>query len=126
MRAASIGVNPSEYGIEQPAESQHSAGSAGSTRLLHLARNLTRAGATVVFALSAALFAAAVTVHLGGYQMLAVESGSMSPGMPVGSLAITRTVPASTLEVGDVITFHSPQSPSMLITHRVASRSYQQ
>ena len=57
--------------------------------------------------------------HFGGYKTYSILSGSMSPGMPVGSLALSAPVPTSDLQVGDVITFHPPHRGDLLVTHRV-------
>ncbi|MGY1707629.1 signal peptidase I [Geodermatophilus sp. SYSU D00697] len=55
-----------------------------------------------------------------GGAALAVLSGSMTPGLPVGGMVFTKPVedPAA-LQVGDVITFlRSPEGPE-LVTHRI-------
>jgi signal peptidase len=57
--------------------------------------------------------------HFGGYRTYSILSGSMSPGMPVGSLVLSAPVPTSDLRVGDVLTFHPPNRGDVLITHRV-------
>ena len=55
-----------------------------------------------------------------GYQPRIVYSGSMRPTLGVGSLAVDRVVPASSVRVGDVITFNDPYVKGRLVTHRVA------
>lgn len=52
-----------------------------------------------------------------GGQTLSVLSGSMEPGIPVGSLIVITDVNANELEVDDVITFKV--SDSTLVTHRI-------
>ena len=77
---------------------------------------------------TAALVAGAVVTFVAGYAALlaagfkpvVVYSGSMQPTLGVGSLAVDRVVPASSVHVGDVITFNDPYSKGRLITHRVA------
>src|SRR5215213_3108088 len=54
-----------------------------------------------------------------GGAALAVLSGSMSPGLPVGGMAFVRPVDAATLEPGDVITFQRQPGAPELVTHRV-------
>lgn len=54
-----------------------------------------------------------------GYRPVAVYSGSMAPAVETGSLAIERSVLASDVRVGDVITFGNPYAPDRLVTHRV-------
>ncbi|MBC7630674.1 signal peptidase I [Aeromicrobium sp.] len=45
------------------------------------------------------------------------ESGSMSPAIDTGALAISRTVPASDLQVGDVVTVRTGKG--VRVTHRI-------
>jgi signal peptidase len=74
-----------------------------------------------------ALFGLALTVALAltvgprvfGYKALAVQSGSMEPGIPIGSLVVDVPADADRLRVGDVITFHRPDGANELITHRI-------
>jgi signal peptidase I len=72
------------------------------------------AGAVVAFAVGYAALLAA------GLRPVAVYSGSMRPTLGVGSLAVDRVVPASSVRVGDVITFNDPYVKGRLVTHRVA------
>ncbi|GAA1315486.1 hypothetical protein GCM10020360_17920 [Nonlabens tegetincola] len=51
--------------------------------------------------------------------LIMFKTGSMSPTIPAGSLAVVRTIPASEIRVGDVLTV---DRPGMLpVTHRVTS-----
>jgi signal peptidase I len=83
-------------------------------------RNIARvttalvAGAVVTFVAGYAALLAA------GFKPVAVYSGSMRPTLGVGSLGVDRVVPASTVRVGDVITFNDPYVKGRLVTHRVA------
>jgi len=78
-------------------------------------------------ALAAAAVLVAVVALLGlvagprvlGYRTLSVLSGSMSPGMPTGSMVIVQPIPPEALQVGDVITFQPPERHGMVVTHRV-------
>jgi signal peptidase I len=56
---------------------------------------------------------------VAGYRPTVVYSGSMVPQLKVGSLAMEKPVPASTVKVGDVVTFKDPFVPGRLVTHRV-------
>ncbi len=56
-----------------------------------------------------------------GGQALAVLSGSMTPGLPVGGMVFTREVAPGDVGVGDVITFQHPADPATLVTHRVTA-----
>lgn len=60
-----------------------------------------------------------VALFLAGYKPVVVYSGSMEPGLPVGSLAFVESVPAEDVRVGDVVTFGDPYQPGRLVTHRV-------
>ncbi len=53
-----------------------------------------------------------------GWRVDTVLSGSMSPALDVGGAVITQPVDPNTIEVGDIITFHSPMD-GRLVTHRV-------
>jgi signal peptidase len=74
-----------------------------------------------------ALFSGAVVTALAayaallvaGYRPVAVYSGSMVPTLRIGSVAVDRPVAASSVRVGDVITFSDPYVPDRLVTHRV-------
>ena len=57
--------------------------------------------------------------ELFGWQLFAVQSGSMAPAIPVGSIIAVRPVPANTLRVGDVITFGDRNRPDVRVTHRI-------
>lgn len=54
-----------------------------------------------------------------GYRTLFVRSPSMSPGIPVGALAVYLPVDADELRPGDVIAFRSPGRGGHLVTHRI-------
>jgi signal peptidase I len=58
-------------------------------------------------------------LFLAGYRPVVVYSGSMEPGLPVGTLAFVESAPAESVRVGDVITFGDPHQPGRLVTHRV-------
>src|SRR5919205_2745347 len=73
---------------------------------------LSGAVVTLVFAYAALLVA--------GYKPVVVYSGSMRPTLGIGSLAVDRVIPATTVRVGDVITFNDPYVKGRLVTHRVA------
>ena len=66
----------------------------------------------------------ASTFNLGGLKIYSVRSGSMSPKVLPGSLAIT--FPNKSYDVGDIITFHQnePYGSSLqgTITHRIIEK----
>ncbi len=55
-----------------------------------------------------------------GWQIDTVLSGSMEPAIPTGSIVVSRTVPLSEIQVGDIITF-SGSGRDRFITHRVTA-----
>jgi signal peptidase len=52
-----------------------------------------------------------------------VLTGSMRPGMPPGSLVVTRPVEAADLKVGDAITYQMRSGEPEVVTHRIISIS---
>jgi signal peptidase len=66
-----------------------------------------------------AALALAVAQHVYGFETFTVLTGSMRPAIPVGALVVEHKVPASSIKVGDVITFHPSTDPGIVITHRV-------
>lgn len=56
-----------------------------------------------------------------GYGFMAVQTGSMTPEYPVGSVIIIKKTDPSKLETNDVITFYSsnPNLGNMIVTHRI-------
>ena len=51
--------------------------------------------------------------------LIMFKTGSMSPTIPAGSLAAVREIPASEIEIGDVVTVDRPGD--LPVTHRVTS-----
>lgn len=88
---------------------------------------MRRSSFRTIARVTTALAAGAVVTLVAGYAALlvaglrpvAVYSGSMRPTLGVGSLAVDRVVPASSVRVGDVITFNDPYVKGRLVTHRV-------
>lgn len=73
---------------------------------------LAAAGGVVCIVLVIAALAFDVT-------LIMFRTGSMSPTIPAGSLAVVQQVPATSVEVGDVVTVERPgQLP---VTHRITS-----
>lgn len=85
------------------------------------ARRVSRALGSMVLTLLAAggavcilLVILAIFFHI---TIVMFATGSMSPTIPAGSIALVREVPATTMRVGDVVTVD--RSPELPITHRV-------
>jgi signal peptidase len=63
-----------------------------------------------------------VVVSLGfGISLIMFKTGSMSPTIPAGSLAVVKEIPASDIRVGDVMTLD--RENQLPISHRVTSVS---
>ncbi|ROZ88938.1 signal peptidase I [Gordonia sp. OPL2] len=60
---------------------------------------------------------AALSAVIVGLTPLVVRSGSMSPAMPTGSLAVAREVPATQVSAGDVVSVTADNGDR--VTHRV-------
>jgi signal peptidase len=83
-------------------------------------RTIARVTTALVAGAVVTLVAAYAGLLVVGFKPVAVYSGSMRPTLGVGSLAVDRVVPASSVRVGDVITFNDPYVKGRLVTHRVA------
>ena len=53
--------------------------------------------------------------------LIMFKTGSMDPAIPAGSLAVVRQIPASEIQIGDVVTVE--RSHQLPVTHRVTSIS---
>ncbi len=78
---------------------------------LDRARSCVRLLLSAVLVTVGAVFCIALVLHVRGFETFAVLSGSMRPGMPVGTLVLTQPVATAEIRVGDVITFHPPRPP---------------
>ena len=67
----------------------------------------------------AACIVLVILAFTGGYSLIMFKTGSMSPTIPTGSVALVREIPASEAKVGDVLTVDRPGK--LPVTHRVTS-----
>jgi signal peptidase I len=74
------------------------------------------AGALAVMAPLAMLLGAA---FLFGWKFQPIETASMAPRYPAGSLAVVEPIDASGVEPGITIVFEDPGHPGRLVAHRV-------
>lgn len=83
-------------------------------------RRLATTAVTVVALLLAAIMLVPAAL---GYQRYVIVSGSMTGTYDRGSIVYDKTVPTSSLRVGDAITYAPPAgaTPYDLVTHRIAS-----
>lgn len=62
-----------------------------------------------------------VLAYTAGITLIMFKTGSMSPTIPAGSVAVVQRIPASEIEIGDIVTVDRPGA--LPITHRVTSVS---
>lgn len=72
-----------------------------------------------VAAVAAVLLAVAVMFLGHGGRMFVVETPSMGEAAPVGTLVLDMPVAASSLHVGDIVSFRTPANPDVTYTHRI-------
>lgn len=72
-----------------------------------------------VAAVAAVLLAVAVLFLGHGGRMFVVETPSMGEAAPVGTLVLDMPVAASSLHVGDIVSFRTPANPDVTYTHRI-------
>lgn len=77
--------------------------------------NVLAVGGAVCIVLVACAFFFNVT-------LIMFKTGSMSPSIPTGSLAVVRSVPAESVGVGDVVTVD--RENQLPVTHRVVGREW--
>jgi signal peptidase len=65
--------------------------------------------------------AAVIAATVFDITLIMFKTGSMSPTIPAGSLAVVREIPATEARVGDIVTIDRPDE--LPITHRVVSTS---
>lgn len=75
--------------------------------------NILAVGGVICIGLVICAFAFNIT-------LIMFKTGSMSPTIPTGSLAVVREVPADSVEIGDVVTVDRAEG-ELPITHRVVS-----
>lgn len=57
----------------------------------------------------------------GAYKTTTMLSGSMSPGIPIGSVLLTVPKPITEIHQGSVVTFQAPVADRHVVTHRVTA-----
>lgn len=73
----------------------------------------------VILAVAGVLTVAVLIPRLGGATPYTIETGSMTPGMPPGTLVVVRHRPTTAIGVGDVITYQLRSGQPTVVTHRV-------
>lgn len=59
----------------------------------------------------------AIAAFSGGYSLMLFKTGSMSPTIPAGSVALVQRIPAEDVRVGDIVTID--RTDMLPITHRI-------
>jgi len=75
----------------------------------------------IVLAAVGEITAAVLVPRVAGATPYAVQTGSMQPGLPPGSLAVVRPVEAEDVQVGTVVTYQLRSGNPTVATHRVVS-----
>lgn len=73
----------------------------------------------VILGVGAALLAALIVPRLGGATPYVVETGSMRPDLPPGTLVVVKAVQPDEIAIGDVITYQIVSGEDTVVTHRV-------
>jgi signal peptidase len=72
--------------------------------------------------ISLSIILVALLVVTGMLQFYVVLSGSMQPTFQAGDVILTVDAPVASLQVNDIITYHSPENSGYLVTHRIVGR----
>ena len=76
----------------------------------------------LILAVSAVIAVAVAMPRLGGAEPYVIETGSMRPGMPPGTLVVVRRVDTDRLGVGSVITYQVRSGERAVVTHRIVGQ----
>lgn len=79
---------------------------------------------TVMLGAGAILLVSLVIPRVAGGTPYVVETGSMRPGMPPGTLVVDRPVAPEQIAAGDVITYQIRSGDPTVVTHRVIKVGY--
>src|ERR1035437_702310 len=102
---------------EDPAPKRRSHGR--SRRATVVRRVRTGIWSLLVVVVLGAVGFAAFSVVSGGWDAAPILSGSMSPGFPVGGVAVAEREPVSHLALRDVIIFANPHQRDVQMVHRI-------
>lgn len=85
-----------------------------------VASRMTDALLSVLALLGVVCIIATIAAFALNISLVMFKTGSMSPTIPTGSLAVVRQIPAADIKVGDVTTVSRGES-QLPVTHRVVS-----
>jgi len=86
---------------------------------MHLDK-LARSVLAAIIALTIVALAGAILMDLQGYKLLSVQTDSMLPAIRPGDALIIAPAHYK-VKPGDVVSYHSPKNPKVIITHRLIS-----
>jgi signal peptidase len=78
----------------------------------------------VILGVGSLLLAAVVVPRLAGGTAYVIETGSMRPDLPPGTLVVVRPGDPAEVAVGDVITYQPRSGDPTVVTHRVETIGY--
>jgi signal peptidase len=78
----------------------------------------------VMLTIGAVLLVAFVVPRLAGGTTYVVETGSMRPGLPPGTLVVVKPADPTDIAAGDVITYQLRSGDPTVVTHRVITVGY--
>ena len=78
----------------------------------------------VMFAIGAVLLVSLIVPRLAGGSTFVIETGSMRPHLPPGTMVAVQPADPSAVRVGDVITFQLRSGDPTVVTHRVVAIGY--
>lgn len=73
----------------------------------------------VMLGVGAILLVALIVPRLAGATPYVIETGSMDPTLPPGTLVVVRPVPVGDIGPGDIVTYQIASGSSTVVTHRV-------
>lgn len=77
-----------------------------------------------ILSMTVILMVAVVIPRIAGATPYTILTGSMQPGLPLGSLVVIRPVDPREIGVGTVITYQRESGKAITVTHRVVSQGF--
>ena len=78
----------------------------------------------VMLSVSAMLLLAVIVPRLAGATPYVIETGSMRPQLPPGTLVVIKPIDPATVSVGDVVTYQVASGSATVVTHRVITQGF--
>ena len=76
----------------------------------------------VIGAVSIVLIVSVVVPRIAGAQPYTIETGSMQPTLPPGTLVVVKPIDSHDIGIGDVITYQLRPGEPAVVTHRVVAQ----